>query len=153
MFWKISFWQFLFSPDTLGFKNSNRPKRLLRSAIWPYWVMSLRSTCNLPIFFYPINWKKCFKNRWTRTFEKIRRDWKMGEWGGVNLMPYAFSTHIGFTCDFFCLFWAVFGVPKSSSCLVLLGRASCTLDSRKGRFLTEFFFQLCLGVRPLSTSS
>ena len=153
MFWKMSFWQFLFSPSTLGFKNSNRLKRLLRSAIWPYQVMPLRSTFNLPISSYSINWKKCFRNGWTRTFEKTGRDWKMGELGGVNLMPHAFFTHVGFTCGFFCLFWAAFGVPKSSSCLVLLGRTSCTLDSRRDRFLAEFSFQLWMGVRPLSTSS
>jgi hypothetical protein len=37
---------------------------------------------------------------------------KWGNEGGAKLMPCAFSTHIGFTCDFFCLFWAVFSVPK-----------------------------------------
>jgi hypothetical protein len=30
----------------------------------------------------------------------------------ANLMPYAFSTHIDFICDFFCLFLAVIDVPK-----------------------------------------
>jgi hypothetical protein len=36
--------------------------------------------------------------------ERLEEIEKWGNEGPVDLMPYAFSTHIGFTCDFFCLF-------------------------------------------------